>query len=61
MKKSTRLLVLCFLVSIITPLSSCYLVGTQATGAGMYVTGFAVNDRFNAHYIRFPSSVGTSV
>jgi len=61
MKKSTRLKVLCFLVSIITPLSSCNLVGTQATGAGMNVAGFAVNDCFNTHYVGFPSSVGTSV
>ena len=35
------------------------LTGTQATGAGVDITGAAVHNRLNPDNIRFPSSVRT--
>jgi len=37
------------------------LTGTQATGAGVYVSRGAVHHRFHTTHIGFPSSVRTSV
>ena len=44
-------------------LSHCagHFVGTQATSAGVDMTRFTVDNRFDAFHVWFPSSVGSSV
>jgi hypothetical protein len=42
-------------------LRSGNFTGTQAAGAGMNAAGLTVDKSLYAHYIRFPSTVGTSV
>ena len=37
------------------------LTGTQATGAGVDITGRTVDYRFHSFYVGFPSTVGAAV